>query len=159
MDLMHASCVRYGDAGLIIRGPSGSGKSDLALRLIADGGRLVADDYVWVGAEAGTLYAVAPDTIAGQMEVRGIGIVASPALRVTPIDCVLELVGRAAIDRLPPPRLVEIGGLFLPSFDLDPFQASAVAKVAAAIGLCRDGSWRRGESGGRATGEGDGSED
>lgn len=142
MELMHASCVQYREAGLIIRGPSGSGKSDLALRLIADGGRLVADDYVWIGAEAGTVYAIAPDTIAGRIEVRGLGILTSPALRVTRIDCVIELVERAAIERLPPPRQVEIAGLCLPSFDLDPMEASAVAKVAALIELRGDRSSR-----------------
>lgn len=153
MELIHASCVQYCGAGLIIRGPSGSGKSDLALRLIADGGRLVADDYVWIGTEAGAVYAVAPDTITGRIEVRGLGILTSPALRVTRIDCVIDLVERTAIERLPPRREIEIDGVLLPSFDLDPMEASAVAKVAALIELRGDRPDHRDESIRRATGE------
>lgn len=138
MELVHATCLRYRDRGFLIRGPSGAGKSDLGLRLIRDGGRLVGDDYVWVGVEAGRLYAVAPDAIRGQMEVRGVGIVTVPALRVTELDCVIDLVYAEKIDRLPEAGTASFSGIALPAFRLAPFEASATAKVAAIAMACKN---------------------
>src|SRR5690606_18170052 len=75
MLLIHATCVVIGEIGVILRGPSGSGKSDLALRLVDTGGLLVADDQVFLSVENGALVARAPPTISGKLEVRGLGIV------------------------------------------------------------------------------------
>lgn len=138
MELVHATCLRYRDRGFLIRGPSGAGKSDLGLRLIRDGGRLVGDDYVWVGAEAGTLYAIAPDAIRGRMEVRGVGIVTVPALRVSELDYVIDLVPAEEVDRLPEPGTATFDGIALPLFRLAPFEASAAAKVAALAMACKN---------------------
>lgn len=138
MELVHATCLCYGDRGLLIRGPSGAGKSDLGLRLIRNGGRLVGDDYVWVGAEAGRLYAVAPDAIRGQMEVRGVGILTVPAVRVTPLDFVIDLASAENIERLPEPATITLAGITLPAFRLAPFEASATAKVAAIAMACKN---------------------
>jgi HPr kinase/phosphorylase len=73
--LIHASCVVVGGVGVLIRGASGSGKSDLALRLIDAGASLVADDYCEAEALAGRLVVRPPPAIAGKLEVRGFGIV------------------------------------------------------------------------------------
>ena len=77
---VHATCVSLYGAGLIIRGPSGAGKSDLALRLIDRGARLVADDRVDLLVSDNGVIARAPETLAGLLEVRGLGILRVPVL-------------------------------------------------------------------------------
>ncbi|MFL2668675.1 MAG: HPr kinase/phosphorylase, partial [Alphaproteobacteria bacterium] len=64
---VHASCVSMNEIGILLRGPSGSGKSDLTLRLIGDGAMLVADDQVQLTDVAGSLMAKAPDMLAGKL--------------------------------------------------------------------------------------------
>ena len=96
----HAGCVLIGEAGVLIRGVSGSGKSVLARRLMAAAqsrdlfSRLVADDQVHLSVEAGRLIGRPNRAIAGKMEVRGLGIVAAPhedaALIRLVVDCVHE---------------------------------------------------------------------
>ena len=85
-ELVHGTCVALGPHGALLRGGSGSGKSDLALRFLALAAeqdlqpRLVADDQVWVEAKGdGSLVASPPETIAGKIEVRGLGIVGPAA--------------------------------------------------------------------------------
>lgn len=91
---IHASCVLVGEAGILIRGPSGSGKSSLARALVAEArhaGRfaaLVADDRVRLMARHGRLIAEVPEAIAGAIEIRGIGIVNVDFERT----CVVRLV-------------------------------------------------------------------
>ena len=138
MRLWHATCVRLngahpGGAGLLLTGPSGSGKSDLALRLLHRGARLVGDDYVYLGAESGALYAVAPREIAGKLEVRGLGVVMVNAIRVCRVAAVIELCPGAAIERLPEASRRDIEGVSLPCFRLDPFGAAACEKLAMLI--------------------------
>jgi HPr kinase/phosphorylase len=104
---LHAGCVVIGEAGILIRGASGSGKSLLGRRLIEAAEarglfvRLVADDRVHVSVESGRLVARPNRAIAGQMEVRGVGIVATPHEDAA----VLRLVVDCVEDR--PPRLPE----------------------------------------------------
>ncbi|MDE0940637.1 MAG: HPr kinase/phosphatase C-terminal domain-containing protein, partial [Pirellulales bacterium] len=76
--LVHATCVAIGEVGVLLRGPSGSGKSDLALRLIEGGAKLVADDQVVLSEVAGSLLASAPAALRGKIEVRGCGILDIP---------------------------------------------------------------------------------
>src|ERR687898_3364772 len=71
---LHATCVELSGTGVVLLGASGCGKSDLALRLIDRGARLVADDLVTVERHGRRLIARAPEAIAGLMEVRGLGI-------------------------------------------------------------------------------------
>src|ERR1700749_918633 len=75
---IHASCIELAGTGVLLRGPSGSGKSDLALRLIDAGAKLVADDRTDLWTEKGRLLARARATVAGLIGVRGLGIVKSP---------------------------------------------------------------------------------
>lgn len=127
--LIHATCVCLGRRGLLLRGPSGSGKSDLALRLIEAGAMLVADDQVALSVAEGRLWASVPGPIAGLMEVRGLGLVRQPYLRRAPVALVVDLVPAGEVERLPEPAQVEVAGVRLPRYTLDPFAASAAAKV------------------------------
>jgi serine kinase of HPr protein (carbohydrate metabolism regulator) len=135
---VHATCIALGASGVLIRGPSGSGKSDLALRLIDDGAALVADDQVDVRAEDGALVAAAPEAIAGLIEVRGVGIVRVPQTGPVPVALVVDLVGREAVERLPGATSVALEGIDLPRIALCPFEASAPVKVRLALGRGRD---------------------
>lgn len=127
-ELVHATCIAIGDVGLLLSGPSGAGKSDLALRLIDRGAILVGDDYVRVDALNGRLHATVPDTIAGLIEVRGVGIVTLAHRRATTISFVIDLSAEAE-DRLPEPAQRVIAGVTLPLYRLNPFPASAPIKV------------------------------
>ena len=129
-----AACWRPGSGwrAVLITGPAGAGKSDLALRLVGRGWRLVADDYAHVVASAGALYAVAPETIAGRMEARGVGIVPACARGLTRLALAVELTEQAP-ERLPEPETRVFEGVDLPLLRLRGFEASAVEKVAAAI--------------------------
>ncbi len=123
---------RVGWRAVLITGPAGAGKSDLALRLIGRGWRLVADDYAHVTASGGVLYAVAPDTITGRMEARGVGIIPACARGSTRLSLAVELTG-GPVDRLPEPATRRVEGVALPVLRLNGFEASAVEKVAAAL--------------------------
>jgi HPr kinase/phosphorylase len=126
---LHASCVQFEGAGLLIRGPSGSGKSDLAIRLIDAGARLVADDRTELVREGNRLIASAPRAIAGLLEARGVGIVRVPALARAAIALVVDLAPAEAVERMPGNSRVSLLGLKVPRLRLDPFQASSVAKL------------------------------
>ena len=126
-ETVHASCVAIDGRGVLLGGRSGAGKSDLALRLIDRGARLVADDYTLVSRRGGVLVASAPVTIAGRIEVRGIGIIAVDALAEAPIALVLDLVTELA--RMPDRATRRIAGVAVPSAAIVPFEASAAIKV------------------------------
>ena len=98
--MLHASCVELAGTGVVLLGPSGSGKSDLALRLIDGGARLVADDRVVVERSGDRLIARPPEAIAGLIEVRGLGI-----MRVG--HCARAARARRGARRPPAPRLPE----------------------------------------------------
>ena len=136
--LVHGTCVALGRSGVLIRGPSGSGKSDLALRLIDEGASLVSDDQVALAPVGGRLTASAPPNIAGLIEVRGIGIVSVPRVAETPVSLVVDLVPRADVPRMPDPRTVEIAGADVPALSLWPFEASAPVKVRLALKALED---------------------
>jgi RNase adaptor protein for sRNA GlmZ degradation len=118
---------------VLLRGPSGAGKSDLALRLIEGGARLVADDQVLLAAEDGRLVARAPAPIAGQIEVRGLGIVSVPTAEAAPVLLMADLVAPDAVERLPEPARETILGVELARVALAPFEASAPAKLRLAL--------------------------
>ncbi len=116
----------------LLSGPPGIGKSDLALRLIGAGWRLVSDDYAHVFASGGSVYAVAPDTIAGRIEARGVGVLPACALGVVPVALAVAL-SRDPVERLPEAESAVFDGVSVPLIRLDPREASAGEKVAAAL--------------------------
>ncbi|RHZ97699.1 serine kinase [Cereibacter sphaeroides] len=98
--ILHASCVALDGRGLLILGPSGSGKSALALELMALGADLVADDRTEVVGQGPDLIARCPPAIAGLIEARGLGILKAPAIHEARVTLAVEL-GRAETERLP----------------------------------------------------------
>jgi serine kinase of HPr protein (carbohydrate metabolism regulator) len=145
--MVHATCIDLGDHAALIRGPSGAGKSDLALRLIAGPApafaplnaraMLVADDQVMLRADNGVLIASPPETIAGKLEARGVGLIDLPFKAEAPVQLIVELAHFAAIERLPLPWPVEtILGVRLPVITIDPFEASAMQKLWLALRQC-----------------------
>lgn len=134
---VHGTCVELAGLGVLLRGPSGSGKSDLALRLIDHGARLVADDRVDLRAGPDGVLASAPAPIAGRIEVRGIGIVESPCVAEARLGLVVDLVESEGVERLPEAGHCEFLGMRLRRIALAPFECSAVAKVRLAARACR----------------------
>ena len=131
-ETVHATSVALGGRAVLITGPSGAGKSDLALRLLDRGFKLVSDDQTLVRRERDRLLASAPATIAGKLEVRGIGIVEVEAVADQPVALLVELT--SAIERLPDDdRERAILGVNLPLVGIDATTASAPAKVALAL--------------------------
>lgn len=128
-ETIHASCIAINGRAILLLGPSGAGKSDLTLRLIDRGAQLVSDDYTELRRTAdGTLIASAPPRIAGQMEVRGIGIVPVPALTEAPVHLALDLTDM--VERMPlTPLTMEVAGVVLPLMKIAPFEASAPIKA------------------------------
>ncbi len=130
---VHGTSIALGGEGVLFRGPSGAGKSDFALRLIDQGARLVADDQTELRREGDELVMSAPVTIAGKIEVRGLGIVALPSLASAPLRLVVDLLPSDAIERMPLPRDCCYLGCTVPLVALAPFEASAPAKLRLAL--------------------------
>lgn len=107
--IIHASTVAAGGRAVVILGASGSGKSALALTLMAHGARLVADDRTMLTPRDGVLVASAPATIAGRIEARGIGILQADALPSAPVALAVDL-DRTETARLPDPRHITLAG-------------------------------------------------
>lgn len=112
-EAIHASCVAAQGRAALIRGGSGSGKSGLALRLIALGAALVADDRTRLWLAGDEIMADSPETIRGRIEARGVGILAAPPAGATPVGLVVDM-DEAETERLPPMRETEILGRRLP---------------------------------------------
>jgi serine kinase of HPr protein (carbohydrate metabolism regulator) len=130
---LHASCVIWQGIGVLLRGPSGIGKSDLALRLIEGGAVLVADDRVLVERDGDQLLASPPDNLAGLLEVRGLGILRFPYQVKAPIRLLVHLVEIAEMERLPESATEEILGISLPLRTLSAREPSAPVKVRLAM--------------------------
>lgn len=131
--LLHATAIAIDGRAVLLRGPSGSGKSDLALRLIDAGARLVADDQSALSRCGDGLRVRAPATIAGLFEVRGLGIVRLDALAEAPVGLIADLTATGRIERLPPRRSETILGIAVPLIELAPFEVSAAAKLRLAL--------------------------
>ena len=140
-ECIHATCVVLGGNAALIRGPSGSGKSDLALRFLGvpipaleAEPRLVSDDQVLLSVRDGRLHAAPPPALAGLIEVRGLGIVKMPHVPGAIVTLVVDLVALAAVPRLPDPApMASILGIRLPLLRLAPFESSAAIKLALAL--------------------------
>ena len=154
---IHATCVRVGRAGKVFQAPStagvllvgasGAGKSDLALRLIGRGARLVADDRVDLSVVRGRLVARAPKSLAGLMEIRGVGIVAMRHAPSAPVALVVNLSDR--VRRMPDRRIYSMPkALDLPAKSRPPemvlsaFEDSAPDKILAAVAALHHGTFR-----------------
>ena len=150
---IHASLVVLGragaafgapkNAGILILGKSGAGKSDLALRLIAEGATLVADDRTELFTVKGALWGRAPAPIAGLIEARGMGILRIAHAPKARIALAVEL-GKSE-SRLPlprhykPPKGLDLQAKPVPLIRVSAFEASASAKIAlAAAGFAKD---------------------
>ncbi len=136
--ILHAGLVALrldGDwRGVLIEGPSGGGKSDLALRLLETGFRLVADDRVLTWASGGRPWGRAPDSLHGLMESRGLGVLPCPALDFAPIVLAVRCAPSFdAVERLPDPETRDLPGGAVPLRSLWPFDPAAPAKLRRAL--------------------------
>jgi serine kinase of HPr protein (carbohydrate metabolism regulator) len=126
-DLLHASCIAIDGRAVLISGRSGTGKSDLAFRLIDRGAVLVSDDYTEVRRRNRQLVAVAPARIVGKIEVRGVGIVDMPHLAEAEVALLVDLNGE--VERMPEPQMRRLAGIDIPCVALTALEASAPLKV------------------------------
>ena len=143
--LIHGTCLAIGGEGVLLVGKPGSGKSDLALRLVDQSGVglsgrlreawLVADDQVVIRRQDGALVASAPPALKGKLEIRGLGIAELPVEAEARLRLAVRLTPAAEIERLPDlgSARMEILGTGLPLILLDPQSASAPARLRAAL--------------------------
>ena len=137
-ETIHAGAVVVDGAGVLVRGPSGSGKSSLLLALLmadATTNRLVADDRVRLSVAGGRVHAHAPAAIAGLLEIRGQGVVAVPHIDAAAIDLVVDLVPAAECPRMPEVAALrtEFAGVTLRRLALPVGQADGWIRVRAAL--------------------------
>jgi len=133
--LVHATTVDLAGCGVLLLGESGAGKSDLALRLIAEGALLVADDQTLVEIVEGALRASAPRIISGLIEVRGVGLRHAPVKAATRLHLAVHLASIVP-ERMPQPSAWSLPGSGQPNVPfvtLLPFEASAPAKLRRAL--------------------------
>lgn len=131
-ETVHASTVAAEGRAVLITGPSGSGKSDLTLRLLDRGFTLVSDDQTIVRRNGDRLIATAPSNIAGKLEIRGIGIVEMERVSDVPVALLVELTSE--FRRLPDDsRERPVLGVPIPLVSVDAMTASAPSKVALAL--------------------------
>ena len=143
--LIHGTCLAIGGEGVLLMGQPGSGKSDLALRLIDQGGvglsgrlreaQLVADDQVVIRRSEGVLMASAPPSLRGKLEIRGLGIAELPVVAEARLRLAVRLTPSTEIERMPDlgSARMDILGIAVPLVLLDPHNASAPARLRAAL--------------------------
>ena len=131
--MVHGTCIAFDGHGVLLRGAAGSGKSDLALRAIVRGARLVADDQVVLARHGDGVIASAPASLHGLIEIRGLGIMRMDATAEARIALVADMTEPHAIERLPDRRHCDIDGVSIPWLALAPFEASAPVKLRLAL--------------------------
>ena len=130
--MIHGTAISIGGHAVLIMGKSGSGKSDLALRLIDRGAILISDDVVFLETRDNTPILTVAPTIAGKIEVRGVGISNVDFMAYAPLRLVIEFVD--APDRLPEDIAhTTIGDYVVPVSKLNPFEQSSAIKVEYAL--------------------------
>lgn len=145
MTNVHATAIAFGNRGVLIRGAPGSGKSELALRMIDNLGfgrgtkplraKLIADDQVLLAREGSEIVMRAPKTISGKMEIRGIGIIALPTKSKAKLVLVIDLKPQAEIERMPHRAdcLTDILGLNIALYSIDPTASSAPSIIRSLL--------------------------
>ncbi|GGD23998.1 HPr kinase [Sinisalibacter lacisalsi] len=133
----HATTVAIEGAGVLIIGPSGSGKSGLALGLMAHGAELVADDRTRLELREGWPWALAPERLAGVIEARGVGLVRAPFLRSAPLGLVVDM-GAAETARLPEPLEETVLGVAVTKIR----RVDGPHFTGAIVALLKGGLWR-----------------
>jgi serine kinase of HPr protein (carbohydrate metabolism regulator) len=132
-ETIHASCVSIKGRAVLIEGRSGEGKSDLALRLIDRGAVLVSDDQTVCHRQGGKLIASPPATIAGRIEVRGLGILEMPYVERVPVALLIVILDTPP--RFPEdPRTRRVAGVDVPVLALAALEPSATIKTELALG-------------------------
>jgi len=134
MNQFYATAVTYCGFGILIRGPSGSGKSDLALRLIDDGAGLVADDQVVIKEVGQELYLSPPDSLSGLIEVRGVGVIKIEYVSDIRLCLIVELDPRNEIQRIPKIKEELIKKIPVPVINMYAFESSVLAKIKIILG-------------------------
>ena len=112
---VHATCVALGDRAVLLIGASGSGKSSVALELMAFGADLISDDQVMLVVKGDVIAASAPANIAGLIEARGFGVLKAQTKDSAVVVMVVNL-DTSSHDRIPPRRVVTLLGCDLPLF-------------------------------------------
>ncbi len=129
---IHATAVAISGAGLMICGKSGSGKSDLALRLIDRGATLISDDYVVVNRQGENLLLSPPSSLAGKLEVRSLGILQREHMSEVALKLIVNL--KDDPDRFPMDKQTMIMlGITIPFCTLDAMENSATIKAELAL--------------------------
>ena len=135
--ILHAGLITPPDPrawpGVLIAGASGAGKSDLMLRLMDAGWRLVADDRTLVWVSQGRLFGRAPAPLGGLIEARGLGVIAAPHRDFAEIVLSVRCVSPNSVERMPPEKHISVLGVGLPRVELPGLEASAATKVARAL--------------------------
>ena len=154
--MIHATAVAVLDAAkplggavegvVLLLGDSGSGKSDVALRLIAMGGKLVSDDQTVLFMRGPRLFADAPPNLSGCIEIRGLGIMQVEKAPAAPVVLAVRLEAQAATARMPEPSFYALppglqADVKVPLLTLSAYEASTPAKVVAAAAALAHGTF------------------
>ena len=134
---MHSSSVVIDDNGVLILGDSGSGKSDLALRLIDNGATLISDDISICRKNSNNIYLYCPPEIKGLLEVREIGIITVPFVERIKLRLVVNLRSKNN-ERFPKDNSFRILGVKIPLISIEGKNSSAVAKIKVKLNEIRE---------------------
>ena len=132
---IYASCIKLKNKGVLFIGDSGSGKSDISLRLICEhNALLIADDRTDITIKKSNIIASSPKTLKGLLEVRGVGIIKIKHYNKVKIDLIV-LLTKDKLERIPEKTYYDLCGIKIRSITINPFENSAPAKVLAALSL------------------------
>ncbi len=134
MQRVHGTVVDIAGSGVMLCGESGSGKSDLALRLIDRGACLVSDDQVCLTPRGKGVYATAPKALRGFLEIRGLGVVSMPVTGGAYLRLIVHLTSALNVPRLPDVETENILGAEIHSLKLNAFEQSTPIKIELALG-------------------------
>ncbi len=137
-ETLHATAVAIAGRGVMLLGPPGSGKSDLALRLIDRGALLIADDQTLLSWEAGRIILSGTGILQGKLEVRGVGILEMPGIQAAPLCLAMHC--EAPAERLPEPEYGVWLDIDIPVLRLSAHEASAPIKLERALSAVVDGA-------------------